>query len=405
VIPRRSIAARIAARGVVTAFGPGEGELFAGLLDGRSALSPLDRVGFPELLGGVVPEGALARSGPGDRALRLIREAALQIASSPALRRVRRERLGICVGTTQGPIESFEAGQRLLAARDGAPRPPVPSISAPALEVARLLGALGPVECPSIACASGTAAVGLGLRLLQEGRCDAVVAGGVDAVSRLVTSGFRALRALDGRSARPFDRTRAGLTIGEGAALLLLEAAPLEGAAGREGEAGDPGAAVEVLGFGLSCDASHLTGPDPTGSGVARAVRAALDDAGLVPPSVDFVNVHGTGTVKNDLMEGRGLVAVLGARMRKIPVDSIKGAIGHAMGAAGAIEAVLCALVLESGLAPPTFGLAEPDPALPPLGLVLGAPRAGDYRIALSTSSGFGGQNAALLLGRGALGR
>ena len=183
---------------------------------------------------------------------------------------------------------------------------------------------------------------------------------------------------------------RAGLGAGEGAALLLLAAAD-EGA--REH-------AIEVLGWGLSSDAHHLTGPDPEGRGLARAIEAALREAGLPADAVDAFNAHGTGTVFNDLMEAKALRLALGARADTIPVNSIKGAIGHCMAAAGAIEAVLCAGILERGLFPPTCGLEQPDPAIGLEGLVLGEARPGSYRTVLSTSSGFGGVNAAVLVGR-----
>ncbi len=382
---------RLAARGVLTAFGAGEEALWEGLLRGES------RVGScPELLpegarAARVPEEALSRAPGGrqlDRATALAVEAALQLGSHRERRGGERPRLGVCLGTTQGPVRSWEEEQVRLE-REPAHRPAEPSLTDPAAAVARLLGADGPVITLSMACASGTAAVGLGLTWLREGRCDAVVAGGVDSLSTMVHTGFGGLRALDAATPRPFDAGRAGLAVGEGAALLLLERC--------EDRAAE---ILEVAGHGLSADAHHLTGPDPTGGGLARAIRAALADAALTPEAVDLVNAHGTATVYNDLMEGKALAAVFGPRAASLPVNSIKGAIGHCMAAAGAIEAVFCALVLERGLLPPTAGLARPDPAIP-LDLVAGEPRRGDYRVALSTSAGFGGVNAALLLRRG----
>ena len=234
-----------------------------------------------------------------------------------------------------------------------------------------------------MACASGTAAVGLGLSWIRRGLCDAVVAGGADAFAPFLHGGFAALRALDAHLPRPFDRRRAGLGLGEGAALVLLQRGP----------AGGP----RVAGWGTSSDANHLTGPDPGGEGLARAVTAALGDAGLGAGDLDHISAHGTGTVFNDLMESRAFNLALGRRAASLPVNSIKGAIGHTMGAAGAIEAVVCALALERDRVPPTANLQQQDPEIL-LDVVRGAPREGDYHCVLSTSSGFGGVNAALVL-------
>ena len=245
---------------------------------------------------------------------------------------------------------------------------------------------------PSLACCSGTAALGCGLDLLRDGAADVVLAGGVDALSDFVIAGFQALRALAPTAARPFDAERRGLSLGEGAAFLVLERA--EDARGR-------GAAALALlsGFGLSDDANHMTGPDPRGAGAARAMRAALADAGRTPADVDFVNLHGTGTSFNDLMEHHALHDLLGARATAVPVNSIKGAIGHTLGAAGAFEGLLCARVVRTGLVPPTVGLVNRDPAIA-LDVVAGAARRVPVRVALSTTSGFGGLNAALVVER-----
>jgi len=374
----------LTACGAVTAFGAGEESLWQGLLAGEGMVRPA-----PAFLTGTapvaqVPAGALRRATASDRTDQLLEEAALQIQAAPAWSRVSQlppERVGICVGTTQGPIESWAWHQRQLAAVPEH-RPEPPSIAHPAFRLARRLGTRGPLACPSMACASGTAAIGLAMDWIRAGQCDAVLAGGVDALSELVYNGFSSLKAVDPLTPRPFDRDRAGLGLGEGAGLVLLEA--------------DVEGAPIVAGRGLSADANHLTGPDPTGSGVARAIQAALTDTNTDPDTVDFINAHGTATVFNDLMESKAFHLVFGDRATEIPTNSIKGAIGHTMGAAGALEAILCARVLQTGQAPPTAGLRQQDPEIH-LDVVQGAPRAGAYRCALSTSSGFGGINAALV--------
>ena len=376
----------LTAAGSVCAAGVGTQALWDGLLSGRSFVGP-----SPSFLGGAapvgrVPDDALPARQEDDRTLALLSSAAAQIEASPAWHRVTGldpARVGLCVGTTQGPIESWSADQARLR-EDRARRPATPALAGPVHALAARLGIAGPLACPSMACASGTAAIGIAMDWLRDGRCDAAIAGGVDALSTLVYQGFANLRALDPERPRPFDARRAGLCLGEGAGLVLLEAGA--------------GAEVLLLGRGLSSDANHITGPDPSGAGVARAVAAALRDAGLTPVDVSFVNAHGTATVFNDLMEAKALHLALGARAGGVPVNSIKGALGHSMGAAGALEAVLCGLVLQRGRIPPTANLEQPDPAID-LDLVQGAPRALPAGCVISTSSGFGGINAALVLG------
>jgi 3-oxoacyl-[acyl-carrier-protein] synthase II len=241
-----------------------------------------------------------------------------------------------------------------------------------------------------LACASGTQAVALAADWIRTGRADVVLAGGTDLLCRFVVAGFNALRAT-AEVARPFDRERRGLVLGEGAAVLLLEA---KDHAARRGAA----ALARVLGVGAAGDAVHMTAPDREGRGAARAMAAALADAALRPAAVDFVSAHGTGTPYNDGMEAAAITSVFGRR--GVAVDSIKGAIGHTLGAAGAFEAVVCVEALRAGAIPPTTGLVDVDPACADLDLVQGAARERRVAVALSTSSGFAGTNAALVLGR-----
>ncbi len=217
------------------------------------------------------------------------------------------------------------------------------------------------------------------------------LAGGVDSLCQLTFCGFHSLKLLSPFPCRPFDRARQGLSLGEGAAFLFLE--PLEIAEQR----GTPILGV-VAGWGCATDAHHMTAPHPEGKGAIAAMRQALTDAGVRPEQVDYVNAHGTATPANDRIEALALAAVFADSMP--PTSSTKGATGHTLGAAGAIEAALCALFLAEGFAPPTIGLGEPDPDLKvrhiePDGL------AAPLRVALSTSFGFGGNNAALVITRG----
>jgi 3-oxoacyl-[acyl-carrier-protein] synthase II len=378
---RRRVA--ITGLGAVSGFGAGAGGLWGALVDGRRAMREhpaLGAAGLPSLVA-LVPEGdPLAcedRAGP--MALLAADEAA---ADAGGL--TRGARLGVAVGTTLGGV-----GGWLAAARGRVARARRWAWSGPAERVAEAHGAAGSVRTVSLACASANAALGLALDEVRAGRADQVLAGGVDALSDFVAAGFGVLKALDPAPCRPFDRARRGLNLGEGACFLVVEA---------EEHARARGARIRAFldGYGSAADAHHMTGPDPEGRGAARAMESALVDARLPVAELGFVSAHGTGTSFNDLMEARALEALLGAHLASVPVDSIKGALGHTLGAAGAFEALLCVRSLETGALPPTAGLVEQDPEIH-LDVVAGGARHVAIRSALSTSSGFGGVNAALV--------
>jgi len=223
--------------------------------------------------------------------------------------------------------------------------------------------------------------------MLRRGEADAVIAGGYDVLCRFVMRGFDGLRSLTRERVRPFDRRRSGLLLGEAAGLLLLR---------REREAGARRLGT-LLGYGSAGDAAHIAAPDPDGRGIERAMRSALVDAGVGPDAIDFVSAHGTATPLNDPIEAAALRRVLGPRAGTVPVNSIKGALGHTMGAAAALEAIVCLLAGRYGQVPATLGLEERDPACD-IDCVQGSPRAVRPRVSLSTSLGFGGCNAALVI-------
>jgi len=392
--------------GAISGFGSGVARLWRGLLAGRSAIGRAALFADYEVQVAAMAPAALGSPTqpqlPGERAAALAvvaaREALADAAAAPAAPRpASRVGVGVVVGTTLGGLRAWAPYLRSLGGeRRGTFALPTASsfaYHAPALAVAAEAGAEGPLLVPSIACASGTAAVGLGLDLIRSRRCDTVLAGGVDALSDFVFAGFQCLRALDRAPSRPFDQDRKGLSLGEGAAFLVLESE--EAALAR---AARPRA--EVAGFGLACDANHMTGPDRDGAGAARAMRAALDDAGIPPSEVAFVSAHGTGTQFNDAMEAQALATLLGPEhAARVPVNSIKSAIGHTLGAAGAFEAILCVLAIGEGLIPPTANLRRLDPEIH-LDVVRGRPREQPVPIALSTTSGFAGANAAIVLRR-----
>jgi 3-oxoacyl-[acyl-carrier-protein] synthase II len=382
--------------GVVSPLGVGGAAFWNGLLAGRSAIAPIRRFRADDLEPAVAAEVDDDASGgdpaDADRAGLFALRAAAEALEDAGLGSgtVDPTRFGVALGTTLGGMQIFEAWDAAAAAdlQPPAHLERVPYFAA-ALRVAGAIGACGPVVTPQLACASGTQAVALAADWVRAGCADVVLAGGTDLLCRFVVSGFNCLHAT-AEVARPFDRRRRGLVLGEGAALVVVE----EGGHARQRGAM---ARARVLGVGAAGDALHMTAPDREGGGLERAVLAALRDAELGASAVDFVSAHGTGTPFNDAMEARALLRVLGERAA--PVNSIKGAIGHTLGAAGAFETVLCTYVIGRGVVPATAGLEEVDPACAGLDLVHGAARRCEVRVALSTSSGFGGANAALVLG------
>ena len=371
--------------GALTAAGAGVAPFWSACVEGRSALRPATRVDTSDLGGVRVGEVDRAETAGGRRASDLALCASLEALvgaglSPGPLPSASGVALGTCLGETLGPAS--DPASACGPARDG--------LAAPALRLAAAHGLTGPVTTVSAACASGTAAIAAAAACIRRGESDLMLAGGVDALSRFVVSGFWLLRALSSTQVRPFDRRRDGLALGEGAGLLVLE--ERDRARARQAPI-----LAEVLGAGTAADAYHMTGPSPRGDGVLRAMSAALADARRTPGDVDFVSAHGTGTPFNDRMETLALKRLLGARAPSVPIDSIKPVIGHTLGAAGALEAILCVRVLQEGTIPPTINYGEPDPECD-LDYVPGAARRQLVRCALSTSSAFAGHNAALLL-------
>jgi 3-oxoacyl-[acyl-carrier-protein] synthase II len=303
-------------------------------------------------------------------------------------------RAGVIYATGVGGLETLEA-QVVVRFEKGDRRVspflvPMMMPNRGAAEISMRFGMRGPCETISTACASATHAVGAAMRLVAAGRCDVVVTGGAEAAMTPVgIAAFRNMTALStsGHS-RPFDRRRDGFLIAEGAGALVLE--DLEHARAR-------GATIraEVIGGASTADAYHVTAPAPGGSGAQACIELALEDAGLEPGEIAHVNAHGTSTPLNDLAEAEALAKVFG--VPGPPVTSIKGVTGHALAAAGALEAVASVLTMERGLIPPTAGYEEPDPEIT-LDVVAGAPRSFVAGPVLSNSFGFGGHNGCIVL-------
>jgi 3-oxoacyl-[acyl-carrier-protein] synthase II len=307
------------------------------------------------------------------------------------------ERAGTAVATAIGGLGSLEQSVIELQARGPTRVSPfavvqmIPNLSAGWVSIA--LGTRGPLLTESTACAASNMALGDGLDAIRLGRAEVMFCGGAEApVTPIAMAGFGAMRALSRRNddpvraSRPFDRTRDGFVMGEGAAILVLE--ELQHARAR-------GARIyaELLGYGISSDANHVSDPDPSGANPARALRMAFTDAGIEPDEVGYVNAHGTSTPAGDAAETRLLKRALGTdKAHRTPVSSTKGATGHPLGAAGALEAVFTVLALQRGVLPPTINLTTPDPECD-LDYVADGARRQQVQIAISNAFGFGGHN------------
>ena len=385
----------VTGRGVVSPVGSGADAFFDALLAGRGGVTEDGVAPCAEF----DPEAAMTpkEARRADRFTQMAVAAAAEAAGQANVPDgVDPRRIGIVVGTGVGGLTTLQAECKTwLEDGDRAVSPhfvPMMMPNAAAGTVAMKLGAHGPGFSVASACATGSHAIGEAKRMIERGEADVVVAGGTEAaLVGLCLAAFRRMGALSREGvSRPFDVRRDGFCMGEGAAVLVLE---------REEHARARGAGVlaRVLGYGASNDAFHITQPEENGRGAIDAMRAALRDADVDADAVGYVNAHGTSTPYNDRIETQAIREVLGEDGP--PVSSCKGAIGHTLGAAGALEAVACVEALQRGALPPTLGLEEIDPECA-ADHVAGAPReAPDLEIALSNSFGFGGQNATLVLG------
>jgi 3-oxoacyl-[acyl-carrier-protein] synthase II len=316
-----------------------------------------------------------------------------------------KERIGVYLGSALGGIAYAELQHERYLERGIKAVAPNLALAvfggaAPA-NLGIALDVRGPILSTANSCASGSVALGEALDAIRSGQIDAALAGGAEVpLSPLAFGAFDIIRALSSgsnavpeRAARPFDSGRDGFVMGEGAALLVLEAADIADARGATPYA-------ELLGYGATSDAHHMVQPRPDGREAARAITIALEDAAIEPDEIDYVNAHASSTPIGDLAEARAIALALGQRTETLPVSGTKALYGHPLGASGAIEAAICALAIRDGWAPPTVNLTDPDPEIVAIlpGL-LREGRPGSYRRVLSTSFGFGGLNAALVLG------
>lgn len=409
-MPERRVV--ITGLGVISPVGNDKDEFFKNLLAGKSGIGLIDRFDasqFPTKIAAQVTNFDVQEYIPRKDARRM--DLFVQYACAAAKQAVKdaaldftelnRQRIGVWIGSGIGGIDTLEKQHNALLKRGpGGVSPffiPMMIANMAAGQVSILFGVKGPNGCTVTACASGTNSIGEALGFIRQGEAEVMITGGTEAaITPVSVAGFCAAKALSvqnehpDQACRPFDAQRSGFVMGEGAGILILE--EIEHARKR-------GAHIyaELIGYGASGDAVHVVQPDPDGKGAALAFRNALNDAGIEPEQVDYINAHGTGTELNDQMETKAIKAAFGSSAYKLSVSSIKAATGHMLGAAGAVELIATVLALQNSIIPPTLNLENPD-ADCDLDYTPLLPRCRPINVALSDSLGFGGHNAALLL-------
>ena len=406
--PRRVV---VTGLGALTPVGNSAEELWAGLTQGRSGIGPITRFdasGYDTRIAGEIKNFDPLAFVDKKEARRLDPYLQYAIASSvmavsdagldPA--RVDSERFGVLIGSGIGGITTLLDGEKVRETK-GPDRVspfiiPMLIINMASGLVSMRFGAKGPNSSIVTACATGNHAIGDAFRIIQRDEADVMIAGGAEAIIvPLTIAGFCAMKAMSTRNddpekaSRPFDAGRDGFVCGEGAGIVVLES--LEHARRR-----DARIYAEIIGYGMTSDAHHMTAPDPEGDGAARAMARALKDARLTPADVGYVNAHGTSTPYNDRFETVAIKRVFGDHARKLAVSSTKSMTGHLLGAAGGVEAIATALALHHGLLPPTINYETPDPDCD-LDYVPNQARKQDVDVALSNAFGFGGTNATLV--------
>ncbi len=310
------------------------------------------------------------------------------------------ERIGVIVGTGLGGLPTIERYHKILMERGPSRISPffIPMLIANLASghIAIQFGAKGPNSCVVTACATGAHCIGDAYRVIQYGDAEAMIAGGTEAnLTPLTVGGFNAMKALSTRNeepekaSRPFEKNRDGFVVAEGAGILFLE--ELEFALKRNAKIYG-----ELVGYGYTGDAYHITAPSPDGDGAARCMRMAIKDAGLRPEEIDYINAHGTSTPLNDLTETLAIKTVFGEYARKIPVSATKSMTGHLLGAAGSTEAIFSLLAMRDGILPPTINYEVPDPECD-LDYVPNVARRKSFNVVMSNAFGFGGTNATLI--------
>jgi 3-oxoacyl-[acyl-carrier-protein] synthase II len=393
--------------GLITALGTTREDSWRGLVDGTCGVRPLtvfDSEGFRSRVAAQVDMAPIdaamlpverRRRSRGDRlavhaATEAVHDSGFMDAPYDA------SRVGVFLGAGTGDLLRNEEYYRTWITKGLDRARPSDAwnhfLSTPVDAVAAVFGFEGPRGCIVAACSSSTIAIGRAVEAIRAGRADIALAGGADALARLTFSGFNQLRLMDPEPCRPFDRGRAGMNIGEGAGILVLE----DGERARK-----RGAHIyaELAGHGVACEAFHPTAPEPNGIPVATVVALALQDARIDADAIEHINAHGTATPQNDAAEARGFARVLGARSGQVPVTSVKSMVGHCLGAAGGVEAAVLALSVSRGVIPPTINHSSTDVDVS-IDIVANTAREQPLRCAVSTSLGFGGNDSAIVIKR-----
>ena len=404
----------ITGMGAMTPLGESVDEYWENLVQGNSGIGPMtlaDPTGFPCRIAGEVRGFDPKNYIDGKEVRRMARftqlgvAASLRAAESAGLdaSNIVLEESGVVLGNGNGGMPTTEEQARVLFERGGMKESPffIPMVlpNMAAAQISRTLSLKGYTNTVITACAAGTQAIGEGAEVIRRGACKVIFAGGTEAgICQLSLGGFSVIKALSTnnddpqKASRPFEANRDGFVPGEGAALLVLE--EMEHAISR----GAP-ILAEIVGYGVSSDAFHPVHPDENGEGAARAMSWAINDAGLTPGDIDYINAHGTSTPVNDAIETMAIKRVFGDNAYQVPVSSTKSMIGHAMGGSGAVEAIAVVKTIQTGIIHPTINYQVPDPACD-LDYVPNKARKSDVRMVLSNSFGFGGQNACLVIGK-----
>lgn len=388
--------------GVISSLGAGWQEFWRNLLQGKSGIGPVTSFDTSDQFthnGGEVKdfrpeehfsEGQIRRMNRATQMGLVAARMAVQDARLSA-EHLHTERTGISFGTNLGAVQAVEDIDDLLITQKAAPSRELlgqAATHATPSVIAREFGVRGGAMMFSTACSAGNYAIGYGFDQIRLGRCDLVIAGASDAFSKVGFTGFNQFKAVAPETCRPFDLERKGMMVAEGAGVLIMES--LEHAQER-------GASVyaEVLGYGLSCDAYHMTSSSV--EGIARCMNKALTEAGISGDDIDYISAHGTGTPTNDRNECAALREVFGDRASRIPASSVKSMLGHTMGAASALESIVCALAVRNDIIPPTINFETPDPDCG-IDCVPNVARKMTVRIAMNNSYAFGGNNACLII-------
>ena len=404
----------ITGMGMVSPLGNNVKDTWNGIVNGRSGIGPLTRRNaekFPVKVAGEVKDFNLENQIDTKEARKMDRFTQFAVAASLEAvqdagikigENIDAERIGVWIGTGIGGMETHEEQFRRFEEKGYKRVSPfyipmmIPDMASG--QVSILTGAKGVNACTVTACASGANSIGDAFKVIQRGDADVMITGGAEApITDLHLAGFSSMTALsfnsDPRTAsRPFDKNRDGFVMGEGAGILILES--LESAVSRKANIYG-----EIVGYGVSADAHHITTPAPGGEGGARAMKLALNDAGLKPKDIQYINAHGTSTYYNDLYETQAIKSVFGEYAYQVAVSSTKSMTGHLLGASGAIEAVFSILAIKEGILPPTINYETPDEELN-LDYVPNEARKADIHVVLSNSLGFGGHNVSLAFKR-----